>query len=197
MGTAGRRLNDRFAGGRLEGRLGFGNSESRSKPSEGSNIRSRLSDRLGSRRHQEVIDVDSEDRDSLERDMGDDLRGMELVNNMVIKVTRSADDRRDDLRDEMRRDRAEKPKQAVDREKEIRQRLKEIQREKEMIDVEKRRKQDSSSRVRRDRDHRRDREDDRSSLSFINQIKERAKKLDKYKSKKKAEHSSDESESES
>merc|ERR1712029_1251705 len=132
MGTAGRRLNDRFAGGRLEGRLGFGNSESRSKPSEGSNIRSRLSDRLGSRRHQ-VIVVDSEDRDSLERDMGDDLRGMELVNNMVIKVTRSEDDRRDDLRDEMRRDRTEKPKQTVDREKEIRQRLKEIQREKEMI----------------------------------------------------------------
>ena len=194
--TAGRRLQDRFAGGRLEGRLGQSSSSS-----------SGLRSRLGNTRNND------DGRDSLERDMGEDLQGVELVNNMVIRVTRNKDD---DGRDRSSSGRGRDVKTAEDREKEIRQRLKEIKREKDLIDDEKRRQarhrddrvqqterhRDRDERVRYDRDetesHHRDRRqrDEEKSRSLINQIRERASKSDKYKSKRR-EESSDESESDS
>ena len=204
--TAGRRLNDRFAGGRLEGRLGFGGAGE-------AGSRSRLGDRLGASRHQEVVQVEDEDGEGgLERDNGDDIRGMELVNNMVIKVTRSGDDIRHQDQDQVsvrvrradsERDRdrgreriGEKNKHTEEeRERAIRQRLKEIKREKELIDVEKRRKHESPGEPRRERDTRRQ-EELASGSKLADQIKERAKRLQKYKSKRK-DASSDESESES
>jgi len=239
--TAGRRLNDRFSGGRLEGRLGGASERAQTRAKEeprDNRLRSRLGDRLGSRKH-DVIDIDdSDERDSLEMDMGDDLKGMELVNNMVIKVNnsdngdlrvgdknkyqssdrQSRDQGRDRERDQGRdrerdqgRDRDNGNTQ-FDREKEIRQRLKEIKREKELIDIEKRKKHEmersASKKVEEERVSRKRHDDDVKdsrrrpgegpSSSFVDQIKERAKKLEKYKSKKKAAaQSSDESESDS
>ena len=203
--TAGRRLlNDRFAGGRLAGRIGFGGS-----PATGQTARPRLADRLGSRPRAD--DTMTEGReDSLERDMGDDLRGMMDLKNMVVKVTRSEGEKgsvrereRDDLtggnRDmERGRDRGgERSKHSGDREEEIRQRLKQIKREKELIDEEKRHKHGSSKHVRKDKDRggRVDRDRDGESSAFVSKLKERAKKLEKYKSK--AKESSDESDSDS
>ena len=194
--TAGRRLHDRFAGGRLEGRLGFGGA-------------GEAGTRLGAARHQELVQLEDEE----DEDNGDDIRGMELVNNMVIKVTRSGDDTRyqdhdqasvrvrraDSERDRDRgRERVgEKNKHSEEeRERAIRQRLKEIKREKELIDVEKRRKHESPAEPRRERDSRRMEERD-SGSKLADQIKERAKRLQKYKSKRKDAASSDESESES
>merc|ERR1712147_480313 len=127
--------------------------------------------------------------DSLERDMGDDLRGMMDLKNMVVKVTRSdgekgtARDRpdtagRDSEREKDRnRDRGgERNKQSVDREEEIRQRLKQIKREKELIDQEKRHKHGSSKHVRKDKDRggRVERDRDGESSEFISKLKERA-----------------------
>ena len=79
--TAGRRLNDRFSGGRLEGRLGGASAHAQKRDHDeprDNRLRSRLGDRLGSRRH-DVIDIDdSDERDSLEMDMGNDLK-VELI----------------------------------------------------------------------------------------------------------------------
>ena len=203
--TADRRLlNDRFAGGRLAGRIGFGGS-----PASDQSVRPRLADRLGSRPHADDMLVEEGREDSLERDMGDDLRGMMDLKNMVVKVTRSDGERgavreradtagRDSEREKDRnRDRGgERNKQSVDREEEIRQRLKQIKREKELIDEEKRHKHGSSKHVRKDKDRvREDRGREGESSTILSQIKERAKKLEKYKSKRK--ESSDESDSDS
>ena len=202
--TAGRRLlNDRFAGGRLAGRIGFGGA-----PATGQTARPRLADRLGSRPQADDMMAEEGREDSLERDMGDDLRGMMDLKNMVVKVTRSEGERgpvreraehTGGNRDRERgRDRGgERSKHSGDREEEIRQRLKQIKREKELIDEEKRHKHGSSKHVRKDKDRggRVDKERDGESSAFISQIKERAKKLEKYKSKGK--ESSDESDSDS
>ena len=199
--TADRRLhNDKFAGGRLEGRLGFGGSGATSQAA-----RPRLADRLGSKPRVQMEDMEEGREDSLERDRGDDLRGMDLKN-MVVKVTRSEDER---TRSKVETDSAPRNRDrdrgrggemthSGDREEEIRQRLREIKREKEMIDEEKRQKHGSSKHVRKSKDKDRGSRDggrDSESSAFINQIKERAKKLEKYKSKRK--ESSDESDSDS
>merc|ERR1711860_139174 len=128
--------------------------------------------------------------------MGDDLRGMMDLKNMVVKVTRSEGERGPVLERaehtggnrerERGRDRGgERSKYSGDREEEIRQRLKQIKREKELIDEEKRHKHGSSKHVRKDKERggRIDKERDGESSAFISQIKERAKKLEKYKSK--------------
>jgi len=197
--TADRRLlNDRFAGGRLAGRIGLGGSSVSDQ-----SVRPRLADRLGSRPHADDMLVEEGREDSLERDMGDDLRGMMDLKNMVVKVTRSEGERgavrerADTAGRDRNRDRGgERNKQSVDREEEIRQRLKQIKREKEMIDEEKRHKNGSSKHARKDKDRgREDRGRDGESSAILSQIKERAKKLEKYKSKRK--ESSDESDSDS
>jgi len=197
--TADRRLlNDRFAGGRLAGRIGLGGSSVSDQ-----SVRPRLADRLGSRPHADDMLVEEGREDSLERDMGDDLRGMMDLKNMVVKVTRSEGERgavrerADTAGRDRNRDRGgERNKQSVDREEEIRQRLKQIKREKEMIDEEKRHKHGSSKHARKDKDRgREDRGRDGESSAILSQIKERAKKLEKYKSKRK--ESSDESDSDS
>ena len=196
--TAGRRLNDRFAGGRLEGRLGLSGSSS-------SGLRSRLGNQ----------EDDDDGRDSLERDMGEDLQGMELVNNMVIRVNRDKDVEKD-VRDRIsrNRDRAA-PKSAEEREREIRQRLKEIKREKDLIDEKKRQDRAREREVDRvmdrtrdrhydrdmDRRHDRDRDDRRDSRrsdrGHVTDTRGRSSKAERYKPKKRVEESSDDSGSDS
>ena len=192
--TAGRRLNDRFAGGRLEGRLGLSGSSS-------SGLRSRLGNQ----------DMDDDDgRDSLERDMGEDLQGMELVNNMVIRVNRDKDVEKD-VRDRISRNRDRPaPKSAEEREREIRQRLKEIKREKDLIDEKKRqdraRDRDGDRAMERARDRHydremerrqeRDRDDRRESRRLdrghaVDSRDERLSRTERHKPKKRVQESSD------
>ena len=175
--TAGRRLGDRFRGGRLEGRLGVSRHQ---EEDEDTGRRSRLSSRLGARRG---VRSGEDSGDSLERDNGEDLRGKMMDNNMVIRVTRTQDEMQmdEDVREEPRR--GERGKNNEEREMEIRQRLREIQREKERME-ERRQKSEISRSSRKERDQGRADGEDRE---FMKKVKERARKLEKLKSEKREE----------
>jgi len=83
--TAGRRLTDRFMGGRLEGRVGLGKSEKEITPSKkslGGRLGSKFESRLGRKNNA------SDSEDSLERDDGADFH-QKLDNDLVIQVTQS------------------------------------------------------------------------------------------------------------
>jgi len=83
--TAGRRLTDRFMGGRLEGRVGLGKADDEMKQ-----VGKRMEGRLGSKFAARLgaKNDDSDSGDSLERDTGADFQH-NLESDLVIQVTQS------------------------------------------------------------------------------------------------------------
>eukprot|EP00092_Neocalanus_flemingeri_P013609 GFUD01014677.1.p1 GENE.GFUD01014677.1~~GFUD01014677.1.p1 ORF type:complete len:765 (+),score=258.77 GFUD01014677.1:54-2348(+) len=195
--TAGRRLTDRFMGGRLEGRVGLGKSE----PKEGAGrLENRMEGRIGGKLEGRLgrKNRDSDSGDSLERDNGADLR-QNLASDLVIQVTQSDEDEFD--REEMgrrdgRRNEEESRVSGHIKESELRNRLKEKQREKDRLeDKEKRDREkiralkEKEEQLTREK-HRQERRDREREKESILRRKEKEKKRNKHKSQKK--YSSDE-----
>ena len=170
--TAGRRLglSERFQGGRLAGRLGTAAGDGEDGPDLRMDIKRKL-----------IIKVDrsNEDAEGMEEDGKQD--GLQL-----------REESEDEIPFQSPRENQEKYDRE-NREKEIRKRLKEIQREKDLIDE--RRKGDVKSELTKEEKKRKERRDYEKKKEELLRRKDQEKRKSKNKSKKR--YSSDESSSDS
>jgi len=198
--TAGRRLTDRFMGGRLEGRVGLGKSDKETTQT-GRSMGGRLGGKFESRLGMKNNASDSED--SLERDDGTDLQ-QNLENDLVIQVTQS-DEEFETQRSERRGNKPDLPRRELhqDIEQRIRSKDKHSEnyrlrksesRDKEKIKALKEREEQLLREKRRQ--ERRDREREKEEyLRRKEKEKKRSKK--KYSSDEDSDSESDESDSDS
>lgn len=202
--TAGRRMTDRFAGGRLAGRVGLGKSEENDGAGR---MERRMEGRLGGKIESQFgrQNRDGNSDDSLERDNGADLRHT-MARDLVIQVNQSDEDEENNYMGRMddRRNDFEAQGSSRQKDSELRNLIKEKKNKKERVeekesnDRERRRKlKEKEEQLVREKKRQERYEREREKEEHLRR-KDKKKKQDKYKSKKySSEEDSESTESES